>query len=64
MDAPESLKVILAILILVSRLADLGSTYLASPNLELESNTVIRRLRWPFAVLTTMVFFIPWWFLV
>jgi hypothetical protein len=60
-DVQESLKITLAILILVSRLADLGSTYLASPNLELESNAVIRHLRWPFAVLTTMVFIIPWW---
>jgi len=48
-------------LILVSRLGDIGSTYLASPNLELESNTVIRRLRWPFAALTILVFIIPWW---
>lgn len=61
MDAHEGLKVTLAILILISRLGDLGSTYLASPNLELESNTVIRRLRWPFAALTILVFIIPWW---
>jgi len=60
-DVSESLKITLAMLILVSRLADLGSTYLASPNLELESNTVIRHLRWPFAALTVMVFIIPWW---
>jgi hypothetical protein len=61
LDIQESLKITLAILILLSRLADLGSTYLASPSLELESNAVIRQLRWPFAVLTTMVFIIPWW---
>ena len=61
MDAQDGLKVTLAILILISRLGDIGSTYLASPNLELESNTVIRRLRWPFAALTILVFIIPWW---
>jgi len=60
-EAHESVKTALAILILVSRLGDIGSTYLASPRLELESNAVIRRLRWPFAVLTTLVFLIPWW---
>lgn len=61
MEVSENLKIILAILILVSRIADLGSTWLASPKLELESNTVIRRLHWPFALLTTMVFIVPWW---
>lgn len=61
MEAQLSFKITLAALILISRLGDLGSTYLASPNLELESNSVIRRLRWPFAALTTLVFIIPWW---
>ena len=61
MDAHDGFKLILAILILISRLGDIGSTYLASPNLELESNTVIRRLRWPFAALTILVFIIPYW---
>jgi hypothetical protein len=60
-EVQESVKITLAVLILLSRLGDIGSTYLASPNLELESNSVIRRLRWPFAVLTILVFIIPWW---
>jgi hypothetical protein len=60
-DVQEGVKITLAILILLSRLGDIGSTYLASPNLELESNSLIRRLRWPFAVLTIFVFIIPWW---
>jgi hypothetical protein len=60
-DAHEGLKFTLAVLILISRLGDIGSTYLASPKLELESNTIIRRLRWPFAVLTILVFIIPYW---
>lgn len=61
MDAHEGLKFTLAVLILISRLGDIGSTYLASPKLELESNGIIRRLRWPFAVLTILVFVIPYW---
>jgi hypothetical protein len=60
-EVQDSVKITLAALILLSRLGDIGSTYLASPNLELESNSVIRYLRWPFAVLTILVFIIPWW---
>jgi hypothetical protein len=60
-DVHEGVKTTLAMLILLSRLGDIGSTYLASPNLELESNSFIRLLRWPFAVLTVFVFIIPWW---
>jgi hypothetical protein len=60
-EVQESVKLTLAMLILLSRLGDIGSTWLASPNLELESNSVIRRLRWPFALLTIGVFIIPWW---
>jgi hypothetical protein len=60
-EVQESVKLTLALLILLSRLGDIGSTWLASPNLELESNSVIRRLRWPFALLTIGVFIIPWW---
>jgi len=60
-EVQESVKITLAVLIFLSRLGDIGSTYLASPRLELESNSIIRRLHWPFAVLTTLVFVIPWW---
>jgi hypothetical protein len=60
-EVQEAVKITLAVLILLSRLGDIGSTYLASPNLELESNSLIRRLRWPFAALTIMVCVIPWW---
>jgi hypothetical protein len=57
----DDFKLTLAMLILISRLGDIGSTYLASPNLALESNSIIRRLRWPFAALTILVFIIPYW---
>jgi hypothetical protein len=57
----ESLKLILAILILIARIGDIGSTYLVSPGLHLESNPVVRRLRWPFACLTLLVCVLPYW---
>jgi len=57
----ESFKLILAGLILLSRLADLGSTYLVSPKLELESNPVVKRWKWPYAFLTLSVFLLPYW---
>ncbi|MEZ5541902.1 MAG: hypothetical protein R3F42_07650 [Pseudomonadota bacterium] len=60
-EVQESVKITLALLILLARIGDIGSTWLASPRLELESNTLIRRLHWPFALLTIGVFIIPWW---
>jgi hypothetical protein len=41
--------------ILLSRLGDVGSTYLATPKLALESNPIAKRLGWPFAWLTLLV---------
>ena len=61
MDESQSFKLILAALILVSRLADLGSTYLVSPKLQLESNPVVQRWKWPYAFLTLFVFVLPYW---
>jgi hypothetical protein len=50
----------LAALVLVARLGDIGSTYLATPRLVLEANPIARRLGWPFAILTLLVAFIPY----
>ncbi len=61
MDEHQSLKLILAVLIFIARLGDIGSTYLVSPKLTLESNPVVRRLRWPYAGLTTLVCILPYW---
>lgn len=61
MDEHQSLKLILAALIFIARLGDIGSTFLVSPELHLESNPVMRRLRWPFAGLTTLVCVLPYW---
>jgi len=46
------LKHVLCILILVSRIGDIGTTFLVTPTLALEANPVMRRLGWRFALLT------------
>jgi hypothetical protein len=50
----------LAALILFARLGDVGSTYLATPRLLLEANPIVRRLRWPFALLTLALALTPY----
>ena len=42
-------------LILFSRLGDILTTYLVTPTLRLEANPIVRKLRWPFAVVTLLV---------
>ena len=54
---------VIAALLLLARLGDIGSTYLATPNLLMESNPVARRLRWPFAVATLFIALLPYWLL-
>ena len=49
----------LAAAILLARLADIGSTWLATPNLRLEGNPLVRKLGWPFAWATTLVCLVP-----
>ena len=51
----------LFVLLFISRLGDIVSTYLATPNLVLETNPIIRKLRWPYAVFTIFVCFIPYY---
>jgi hypothetical protein len=51
---------ILAVVLLVARLGDILSTYLATPTLRLEANPVARRFGWPFALLTTLVCVLPY----
>lgn len=51
----------LCLLILLSRLGDIGSTYLITPKLKLEANPIARKLGWPFAVLTLLVCLIPYY---
>jgi hypothetical protein len=47
-------------LILVSRIGDIGSTFLATPKLKLEANPIMRKLGWRFAPLTLFLCFIPY----
>jgi hypothetical protein len=50
----------LAILVFISRLGDVGTTYLATPNLKLEANPLVRKLRWPFALFTLVLCLVPY----
>ncbi len=54
---------VIAGLLLLARLGDIGSTYLATPQLLMESNPVAQRLRWPFAVATLFIALLPYWLL-
>jgi hypothetical protein len=51
---------VLAILVVFSRLADLGTTWLASPRLRLEANPVLRRLGWPFGLASLLLGVVPY----
>ena len=51
----------LAALVLIARLGDIGSTYLATPRLVLEANPIARRLGWPFALLTLLLALVPYY---
>ncbi len=48
-------------LILVSRIGDIGSTFLLTPKLTLEANPIARKLGWPFALLTVLACLIPYY---
>src|SRR5271154_5888940 len=48
-------------LILISRIGDIGSTYLVTPNLKLEANPIVRKLGWKFAFLTLFVCLVPYY---
>lgn len=52
---------VLALLILVARFGDIGSTYLATPTLKLETNPVARRLKWPMGLLSLGLCLIPYY---
>ncbi len=56
----DHLPHLLAALILIARIGDIGTTYLLSPKLKLEANPIVRRFRWPYALATLLVCFIPY----
>jgi hypothetical protein len=51
----------LFVFILLGRIGDIGSTYLATPQLRLETNPIIRKLKWPFAIVTLLISFIAYY---
>ena len=56
----DHLKPILCVLLLISRLGDVLSTYMVTPSLALEANPIVKKLGWPFAWLTVLVCFAPY----
>jgi len=59
--AGHNLENTLAALILFARLGDIGSTYLATPNLKMESNPLMRFGGWKLALLTVLACLIPYY---
>ncbi|MFP4379387.1 MAG: hypothetical protein ACLFUS_02705 [Candidatus Sumerlaeia bacterium] len=51
---------VLAVLILISRIGDIGSTWIVSPTLKLESNLLVRKLGWPFAFFSLLLCLVPY----
>jgi hypothetical protein len=52
---------LLCALILISRIGDIGSTYLVTPKLKLEANPIVRKLGWWFGLATVFVCLVPYW---
>jgi hypothetical protein len=52
---------LIAGLCIVSRIGDVATTYLGTPTLKLESNSIARRLGWRYAFLTIAAGFIPYY---
>ena len=48
-------KHILFVMLLISRLSDIGTTYAATPKLMMEANPLVRKFRWKFAWITTLI---------
>lgn len=47
-------------LVFVGRAGDVGSTYLVTPTLKLEANPLVRKLRWPLAVVSLLFCLVPY----
>ena len=58
--AHDNLRPVLCGLLLLSRIGDIGTTYLVTPNLMLEANPIVRKLGWPFAFLTLGACLLPY----
>ena len=56
-----SLEQLLCALVLISRLGDIGTTYLATPKLKLEANPIVRKLGWWFGIASLLLCLVPYW---
>lgn len=61
MPTYQQLPHVIAFLLLLARLGDVGSTYLLSPTLKLEANPLVRRFRWPFAIASLLIAGLPYY---
>ena len=52
---------LIAGLCIASRIGDIATTYLGTPTLKLEGNSIARRLGWRYALLTIAVGFMPYY---
>lgn len=59
--AYEHLRHVVCGLLLVARLGDIGTTWLATPTLALEANPVARKLGWWFALATVLICLLPYY---
>lgn len=51
---------VIAVLAVCSRIADVWTTWLVTPTLKLEANSLARRFGWPYALLTILVGFVAY----
>jgi hypothetical protein len=56
----NNLPHVLCALLLIARIGDILSTYLVTPKLLLETNPIVRQLRWPYAILTSGLCIVPY----
>lgn len=52
---------VLVALAVLSRLADIWTTYMVTPTLRLEANSVVRRFGWWYGAFTVLIGFIPYY---
>ena len=51
---------VVAFATLISRLGDIGTTYLVSPTLRVEANPIARRLGWRYIFATALIALMPY----
>jgi hypothetical protein len=51
----------LFVVLLISRIGDILTTYVVTPTLKLEANPIMRKFRWPFAIVSLLAAFIAYW---